>query len=56
MAAGWAGRCTPGAYRAGDGEGSTTVELEGEHATLALTAGMDPATGELHQAQISIVP
>jgi hypothetical protein len=56
MAAGWAGRCTPGAYRGGDGERSTTVELEGEHATLALTVGLDPATGELQQAQVSMVP
>ena len=34
MAAAWAGPCVAGAYRAGDGDASVTVELSGEHATV----------------------
>ncbi len=56
MAAGWAGRCAPGLLRAGDGERSATVELEGEHAKLTLAVAVDPATKELHQADIHLVP
>jgi hypothetical protein len=56
MAAGWAGRCIPGAYRAGDGESSATVELDGEHANLALTVEIDPASGKLHQAEVLLRP
>ena len=37
MAAAWAGPVTPGAYRAGDGSASATVELAGEHATVTLS-------------------
>src|SRR5215831_17431044 len=32
MTAAWAGRCHPGAFRAGNGERSTSVELDGETA------------------------
>jgi CubicO group peptidase (beta-lactamase class C family) len=53
MAAVWAGRCRLGAYRAGDGAGSVTVELPGEHATLTLMLGVDPSTGLLRQADIA---
>jgi CubicO group peptidase (beta-lactamase class C family) len=56
MAAGWAGRCEPGLYRAGDGEGSATLELDGEHARLTLSVGLDPATGTLHQAEVQLAP
>ena len=37
MAAAWAGQVTAGAYQAGDGTASATVELVGEHATVTLS-------------------
>jgi CubicO group peptidase (beta-lactamase class C family) len=54
MAAVWAGRCAPGAYRAGDGGASVSVDLAGEHATVVLTLAVNPATGELRQAEITL--
>jgi hypothetical protein len=53
-AAAWAGACHhPGPYRAGDGSSTVSVDLIGEHASLALTIGIDPATGLLHRLDIS---
>jgi len=52
-AAAWAGRCEPGAWTDGDGAGGTTVELTGEHATLALTVTIDRSTGHLRSADIT---
>jgi CubicO group peptidase (beta-lactamase class C family) len=52
MAAAWAGECRPGAYRAGDGIASAVVELIGEHATLTLTLVVDPASGQVRQADV----
>jgi len=52
-AAAWAGTCRPGAYRAGDGSSSVTVELTGEHASLTLAIIVDPATGLLHRLDIT---
>jgi hypothetical protein len=52
MAAAWAGRCELGAYRAGDGTAAVSVELAGEHATVVLALLVNPATGELRQADI----
>lgn len=52
MAAAWAGRCRPGAVRAGNGESAATVELAGEHATLTLSVAVDPASGLLQQADL----
>ena len=40
----------PGAFRAGDGATSVTVELVGEHATLTLSLVVDPASGLIRQA------
>jgi len=54
MAAAWAGPCQLGAFRAGDGETSATVELDGQHARLTLAIDVDPASGELHQADITL--
>jgi hypothetical protein len=51
--AAWAGACRPGAYRAGDGASTVTVELIGEHASLTLAIGVDPATGLLHHLDIT---
>jgi len=55
MAAAWAGPCRPGAFRAGNGETSTTVELDGETGRLLLTATVSP-DGQLRQADILIRP
>jgi hypothetical protein len=54
MAAVWAGPVTPGAWQAGDGSSSATVELSGEHATVTLSVLIDPFTGELRQADIGV--
>jgi CubicO group peptidase (beta-lactamase class C family) len=54
MAAAWAGPVTPGAYQAGDGAGSATVELVGEHATVTLSLLVNAATGELRQADAAL--
>ena len=55
MAAAWAGRCHRGAFRAGNGERSTTVELDGETARLVLAVVID-AAGHLRQADITLIP
>ena len=52
MAAAWAGPCSPGAWQAGSGTASTTVELVGEHATITLSVLVNRATGELRQADV----
>ena len=54
MAAAWAGTCRTGAYRAGDGAASVSVELAGEHATVVLSLLVNPASGELRQADVSL--
>jgi hypothetical protein len=55
MAATWAGRVVPGAYQAGDGGSSVTVELAGEHATITLALLVNPDTGELRQADVTLL-
>ena len=54
MAAAWAGPATTGAYQAGDGTSSVTVELDGEHATVALSLLVNASTGELRQADVAV--
>jgi hypothetical protein len=54
MAATWAGKCAPGAWQAGGGTDSTTVELVGEHATVTLALLVNRATGELRQADVTL--
>jgi serine-type D-Ala-D-Ala carboxypeptidase/endopeptidase len=54
MAAAWAGQVTPGAYLAGDGYASATVELAGQHATVTLSLLVNSSTGELRQADVSL--
>jgi CubicO group peptidase (beta-lactamase class C family) len=51
MAAAWTGVVTTGAYRAGDGAASVTVELAGEHAPALLALLVDPLTGTLRAAE-----
>jgi CubicO group peptidase (beta-lactamase class C family) len=53
MAATWAGECRLGAFKAGDGIASVTVELAGAHAALTLVLVVDPASGLLRQADIA---
>jgi CubicO group peptidase (beta-lactamase class C family) len=53
MAAAWAGECRLGAFKAGDGTASVTVELVGGHAVLTLSLVIDPAEGLLRQADIA---
>src|SRR5215831_19028976 len=55
MAGAWAGRCRQGVFRAGNGETSTTVELEGERARLVL-AVVAGGAGQLRQAEIMLSP
>jgi D-alanyl-D-alanine-carboxypeptidase/D-alanyl-D-alanine-endopeptidase len=52
----WAGRCAPGAYRSGDGESAATVELAGESGQAVLAVGVDPGTGALRQATVTLLP
>ena len=54
MAAVWAGQVTPGAFAAGDGSSSATVELSGEHATIRLSVVVNPDTGQLRQADVAL--
>jgi len=54
MAAAWAGPVTPGAFQSGDGSSAASVELVGEHATVTLTLLVNPATGELRQADVTL--
>jgi CubicO group peptidase (beta-lactamase class C family) len=54
MAAVWAGECRPGAFRAGDGSASVMVELDGEHARVVLALLVNPATGELRAADVTV--
>ena len=54
MAAAWAGKCAAGAYQAGHGAAAATVELVGEHATVTLSLLVNPATGELRQADVTL--
>jgi CubicO group peptidase (beta-lactamase class C family) len=53
MAAAWAGQCRIASYKTGDGFSSVAAELLGEHATLVLTLVVDPASGLLHQADVT---
>jgi hypothetical protein len=56
MAAAWAGQVSRGAYQAGDGTYSATVELVGQHATVALSLQVNPSTGALRQADVTLLP
>jgi CubicO group peptidase (beta-lactamase class C family) len=54
MAAVWTGRCAVGAFLAGDGNAAVSVELDGEHATATVSLAVNPVTGELRQADITL--
>jgi CubicO group peptidase (beta-lactamase class C family) len=54
MAAVWAGACRTGACQAGDGAAFVAAELAGAHATVTLSLLINPATGELRQAEVTL--
>ena len=54
MAAAWTGPVTPGAYSAGDGSASVSVELSGEHAQVVLSLQVNSSTGELRGADVTL--
>ena len=54
MAGAWAGQLTQGAYQAGDGAAAVSAELIGEHATITVSLLVNPATGELRQADATL--
>ncbi len=56
VAAAWAGRCAAGAFRAGDGESSTTVELEGPLGRAVLAISVDEEAEVLRQAEVTLLP
>jgi CubicO group peptidase (beta-lactamase class C family) len=55
VAAAWAGRCSAGAFRAGDGEMRTSVELEGQSGRAILSLAVDEAGETLRQADITLL-
>ncbi|HEY1675940.1 MAG TPA: serine hydrolase domain-containing protein [Streptosporangiaceae bacterium] len=54
MAGVWAGSCRPGAFRAGDGSTSVTVELAGEFASLYLAVAVSGDGGLVQQAEVML--
>jgi CubicO group peptidase (beta-lactamase class C family) len=56
VAAAWAGRCTVGTFRAGDGDSSTTAELEGASGRVVLAISVDESAELLRQADVTLVP
>ena len=54
MAAAWAGPVTPGAWQAGDGTAAASLELVGADATVTLSVVVNPGTGELRQADVTL--
>jgi hypothetical protein len=56
VAAAWSGRCTAGAFRAGDGESSATVELEGPLGRALLAITVDEQAELLRQAEVTLLP
>ena len=54
MAAAWACPVTPGACQAGNGSSAATVELAGPHATISLSLLVNPVSGALRQADVTL--
>jgi CubicO group peptidase (beta-lactamase class C family) len=54
MAAAWAGPCRPGAFLAGDGSTTVTVELAGEFAALRLAVAVSGEGGLIQQADVML--
>jgi CubicO group peptidase (beta-lactamase class C family) len=53
MASAWAGACRPGAFCGGNGQTSTALELDGEHAGLTLTVELDGGQQSLRRVEIT---
>jgi CubicO group peptidase (beta-lactamase class C family) len=53
MASAWAGPCRPGAFCGGNGQTSTVVQLDGEHAGLTLAVELEPGQRLLRRAEIT---
>jgi hypothetical protein len=56
VAAAWAGRCRPAAYRSGNGDTKAAIELDGETARLTLTVEIDGHGHRLQQMDLSLRP
>jgi CubicO group peptidase (beta-lactamase class C family) len=56
LAAAWAGRCTAGGVRAGDGESAVTVELDGSVGRAVLSVAVDDSRDVLRQAEVTLLP
>jgi CubicO group peptidase (beta-lactamase class C family) len=53
MARAWAGACRPGAFCGGNGQTSTAIELDGEHAGLTLAVELDRGQQSLRRVDIA---
>jgi CubicO group peptidase (beta-lactamase class C family) len=53
MASAWAGACRPGAFCGGNGQTSTAIELDGEHAGLTLAVELDRGQQSLRRVDIT---
>jgi CubicO group peptidase (beta-lactamase class C family) len=53
MARAWAGVCRPGAFCGGNGQTSTAIELDGEHAGLTLAVELDRGLQSLRRVDIA---
>jgi hypothetical protein len=53
MARAWAGACRPGAFCGGNGQTSTVIELDGEHAGLTLSVELDRGQQSLRRVGIA---
>jgi CubicO group peptidase (beta-lactamase class C family) len=56
VAAAWAGRCSAGAFRGGDGESSSAVELTGPDGRAVLALWVDEEAELLRQAEVTLLP
>jgi CubicO group peptidase (beta-lactamase class C family) len=54
MARAWAGVCRPGAFCGGNGQTSTVIELDGEHAGLTLAVELD--RGQQSVRRVDVTP
>ena len=54
MASAWAGVCLPGAFCGGNGQTSTVIELDGEHAGLTLAVELD--RGQQSVRRVDVAP
>ena len=53
MARAWAGACRPGAFCGGNGQTSTAIELDGEHAGLTLAVELDRGQQAIRRVDIA---